>query len=144
MPGPVPKRDSQRRRRNKDNGPTTHGQARGASFIPAADPNWHPLASQLYDAIESSGQSDFYEDSDWAYAQIVCEALSRALNKGRRMSPQMFQSSQTAMSNLLATEGDRRRLRVELSKAPEAAPDERAAEAALNELFAGIDGISGE
>lgn len=144
MPGPVPKRESQRRRTNKDNGPITKGRARGAAFIPAAPEHWHELAMQLYDAIENSGQSEFYEQSDWAYAQIVCEALSRELNKGQRMSAQMFQSIQTAMSNLLVTEGDRRRLRVELSKAPEADPDERAAEAALNELFAEIDGFPGK
>ena len=128
MPGPVPKREDQRRRQNKDNGPITKGQARGAAFIPAAPEHWHDLASQLYDAIENSGQSEFFEQSDWAYAQIVCEALSRELNKGQRMSAQMFQSIQTAMSNLLVTEGDRRRLRVELSKAPEADPDAEFAE----------------
>ena len=127
MSGPPPKRSEQRRRRNKDGMPITKGEARGAAFIPAANPDWHPLATQLYDSIENSGQSGFYAESDWASAQVVCEALSRELNKGQRMSAQMFAALQTAMSNLLVTEGDRRRLRVELSKAPEADPDEQAA-----------------
>ncbi|MFB9661587.1 hypothetical protein ACFQS3_02595 [Glycomyces mayteni] len=130
--GPVPKREDQRRRRNTDGTPTTKGQARGAAFIPAANADWHPLAIQLYDALETSGQSDYFEDSDWAYAQIVCEALSNCL-KASRMSAQMFQAVDSAMARLLVTEGDRRRLRLELNKAPEADPDERDAYSIIEE-----------
>lgn len=134
----IPKREDQRRRRNKDGPPVTKGAARGTSFIPAGDPNWHPLATQLYDSLENSGQSDFFEESDWAYAQIVCEALSRNLNQGGRMSAQMFQAVDSAMSKLLVTEGDRRRLRVELEKAPEAEnPDEADAISRIEEYANG-------
>lgn len=123
--GPIPKREDQRRRNNKPDVPITKGSARGAAFIPAAKPHWHELAIQLYDSLESSGQSDYFEDSDWAYAQIVCEALSRNLGQGQRMSAQMFQAVDSAMARLLVTEGDRRRMRLELSKAPEVDQDER-------------------
>jgi len=132
MSGPVPKRESQRRRTNKDGQPITKGQARGVDFIPAASPDWHPLAVDLYDSLETSGQSDYFEDSDWAYARIVCEALSKCLSSSR-ISAQMFQAVDSAMTKLLVTEGDRRRLRLELSKAPEANQNERDAIAEIEE-----------
>lgn len=73
-----------------------------------------------FDALAESGQSQFYEASDWATATYVADAMSRNLKQGR-FSAQLFQSVMSAMTDLLTTEGARRRARVELER--ETGPD---------------------
>ncbi|QPB09834.1 hypothetical protein CPT_Shady_081 [Streptomyces phage Shady] len=117
--GPVPKRDDQRRRRNAHEvelATAPSGNPDGATAPPPED-DWHPIARRWYDALAESGQSFFFEPSDWATAAYVAEAMSRNLNQGQRLSGQLFASVISAASDLLTTEGSRRRLRIELSKA---------------------------
>src|SRR5690606_10814067 len=80
--GPVPKRSSQRRRRNSDGVEIATAPAAGAA-APEADPEWHPLARDWYAALGESGQATFMEPSDWAQARIWAELISRELHKGR-------------------------------------------------------------
>jgi hypothetical protein len=123
MPGPVPKRSDQRRRRNKPEGAQL-ARAKGAAVVavPAADPAWHPVAVDWFESLKESGQSAFYEPSDWATARYVATAMSTNL-KGERFSSMLFSSVMSAMTDLLTTEGARRRARVELERAePEAEP----------------------
>nr|WP_241845841.1 hypothetical protein [Streptomyces sp. MJM1172] len=54
--------------------------------------------------------------------------MSRNLNQGQRLSGQLFASVISAASDLLTTEGSRRRLRIELSKAEAAEVDSGLAE----------------
>ena len=84
------------------------------------DASWHPLANAWYAFLASSGQSAFYEPSDWGLAVLVAESMSRDLNpqvvgitdsgkvvtsviplKGACLSAYM-----RAMNVLLVTEGD--------------------------------------
>lgn len=146
MPGPVPKRSDQRRRRNKPEP--------GAEIVKAAagdeplwlEPSetWHPIAREWYCSLAASGQSQFYEASDIATAFYVAEAMSRNLQATRekdketgewvtvgRFSAQLFASVMSAMTDLLTTEGARRRARVELERGP--APAEPASITALDE-----------
>jgi len=138
--GPVPKKDAERRRRNKatDGGDSIEVQIvnldevlAGEVEIPAADSKWHPIARQFYDSLASSGQAIWLEPSDWSVAYILAESLSRDLNpqpigineetgkpvmatvplKGSSLSAYL-----KAFSALLVTEGDRRRLRIELER----------------------------
>ena len=124
MPGPVPNRESDlarpRERKGKDQVSVTKGQSR-PTRIPRADPLWHPIAKMLWDSLKASGQSDFYEQSDWAVAFSLCDDLSQYKASGRRSS-QMAQVIYSTMSNLLVTEADRRRVRIELHE-PEAEED---------------------
>lgn len=143
--GPPPKRSSQRRRTNKPTGGeiTT---APGAAEVPPprANQKWHPIARRWFEALAASGQSAFYEPSDWATAELIAESMSRDLK------PQVVGMSETvrtdpesglsytvaepvmaaiplkgaslagylkAFTALLATEGDRRRARLELERA---------------------------
>jgi hypothetical protein len=85
---------------------------------PAASDEWHSVARDWYDALGRSGQSRYYEPSDWAVARYVAEAMSRNLCQGQRMSSQMFAAVMSAMSSLLTTEGDRRRARMEIERGP--------------------------
>lgn len=114
MPGPVPKRSSERRRRNKGN-PVETVEAIGAVEVPAADENWHPIARRWYDSLQESGQARFYEPSDWHSAQYVAEAMSRNL-VNERFSAQLFAAVMSGMTELLTTEGARRRARLEIER----------------------------
>jgi len=114
--GPVPNRsDDLSRSRDANRGeraPITKGQSRPAS-IPEADPGWHPIARLLWDSTLESGQTDFYESSDYAFLYSICDDVSYYKTMGKR-SGQMLASIYSAMENLLVTEGARRRVRVEL------------------------------
>ena len=129
MPGPIPNRSEDlarpRERRGGDNSSVTKGTALPVS-IPEADPDWHPIAIRIYDSCRSSGQREYYQDSDWAILWSLCEDLSmykkpsvsRDGEEYHKRSGQMLQTIMASLSNLLVTEGDRRRVRIEL-QAPE-------------------------
>lgn len=118
MPGPVPKREDERRRRNKpEGGEVSKGEMRKVR-VPQGDPDWHPIAKRLYDSLRTSGQADWYQNSDWNFAYSLCEDLSYYKKSGKR-SGQMLQTIYSAMERLLVTEADRRRARIELTQAEE-------------------------
>ena len=115
MPGPVPKRSEQRRRRNKSEIETSKVLRTGQTPIPPANENWHPIAVQWYESLKDSAISQYYDSSDWATAAYVAEAMSRNL-KGGRFSGQLFAAVMSAMTDLLTTEGARRRARIEIER----------------------------
>lgn len=129
--GPVPKKESQRRRSTPADKPVEHVVAARVVAIPEPDEDcWHPVALAWYLSLEPSGQSRFYEPSDWATAYLIAESISRDL------SPQVVGITETgevvrdviplkgaslsaylrAMAVLMVTEGDRRRLQLELER----------------------------
>ncbi|HEX5522786.1 MAG TPA: hypothetical protein VFX53_05030 [Pedococcus sp.] len=110
----IPKRSSQRRRRNKVD--ISRAPSDYEWEIPEPDEDWHPVATQWYLSLQVSGQKIFYENSDWAQAFYVAEAMSRSLRTSR-ISGQLFSAVISATAALLSTEGDRRRMRVELERA---------------------------
>jgi hypothetical protein len=118
--GPIGKRDAERTRRNKPENEgkvsLAKGTALGGDPFPIQD-HWHPMAVEWYEALADSGIREFYERSDWATAMIVAEELTHYLNSptGRR-SAQMLTALFSMMTSLGATEGDRRRMRIELEK----------------------------
>lgn len=116
--GPVPKRESQRRRTN-DKGSAVRAPSGSVVVAPAADEDWHPLARAWFGSLSESGQSVFYEASDWQTARYVAEAMSRNLH-AEKFSSMLFAAVMSASASLLVTEGDRRRLRVELERVGEA------------------------
>lgn len=99
-------------------------------MIPAIE-SWHPIAKQWYESLNNSGQKIFYQPSDWATAYVLAESLSRDLKpqfvgvneetgevimqaiplKGASLSAYL-----KGFSSLLGTEGDRRRLQLELER----------------------------
>ncbi|WNV90299.1 hypothetical protein [Umezawaea sp. Da 62-37] len=123
MPGPVPDREDNlarpRERKGGDATPVTRGTLRPVT-VPHPDKEWHPIALRLYRALRSSGQADFYQDSDWAFAYSLCEDLSyyKQAPSGKR-SGQMLQTIYSTFERLLVTEGDRRRVRIELHEQEE-------------------------
>lgn len=138
--GPVGKRVDQRHG-HRSEAENAVDRAPGGSVAkpPPAKKNWHPIARSWYRSLAKSGQHHFYEASDWATAVLIAESISRDLNpqvvgiaektgevvkdeiplKGASLAAYL-----KAMGNLLVTEGDRRRMRVELDKPhSEEAPD---------------------
>ena len=125
--GPIPKRADERRRRNKVD--TTEVRMVGEVQVPPADEGWHKIAKDWYESLAESGQSKFYEPSDWATAYVVAESLSREMKsqfvgvnddgpvfakipiKGGNLNAYL-----KAMQVLLVTEGDRRRLQLEIQR----------------------------
>lgn len=137
--GPVPKRSEQRRRVNKPETPIVSVPAARVVTVPEADAGWHPIASALFTALSRSGQSAFYEPSDWAKAQLAAELTSRALGQSRPPA-QLFSVIDSMWSSLLATEGDRRRLRIELERSAAVDVDDEAAVAAIDDYRARLSG----
>ncbi len=120
MPGPVPNREENlarpRSRKGKEIRPVTKGTTLPA-IIPEPDPNWHPIARMLWDSLQTSGQSAYYQSSDFAIAYSICDDIDVYKRQTKRSS--MFAGViYSAMASLLMTEGDRRRVRIELSDPP--------------------------
>lgn len=159
MPGPVPKRSSQRRRRNKgpEGPPPTSGKGSGTSAwvayaeslgiaVPegasraqvqelvaqgAGDDGWHPLAREWFDSLADSGQAGFFEPSDWATARVYAEVLSsavRLLREGGRGAGTLIERWQVGATELLTTEGARRRARIELEREADGQDEETTAD----------------
>ena len=122
--GPVPKRLEERRRGDRSEGPPLR-QAEtfpGEISVPPADPDWHPLAKGWYESLETSGQAQWYEPSDYATAYVVAAGIN-ALMVAPRMSASMFAAVMAGMSDLCVTEGARRRARIELQRAKDTPVD---------------------
>lgn len=140
--GPPPKRSSERRRRNKTDSagrpyeetieavPLDQYVLQAEVEIPSMDPTWHPIAKMLWGSIQRSGQSIYYEPSDWAVAYLTCESISRDLNPqvvgitetGEVIKDTIplkgasFSAYQKAFTAMMLNEGDRRKLRLELTR----------------------------
>jgi hypothetical protein len=114
--GPVPKRSDQRRRVNKTEIEIETPPARGVDNPPSSDESWHPIAREWFDALGKSGQSVYFEASDWAQARLVAHAMNELLTADK-ISAHLFQGVLAGAAELLTTEGARRRLRIELAKA---------------------------
>ena len=150
--GPVPKKDAERRRRNTtpDNGGISAIPAEVVNLdetihrevvIPDADPTWEDLTKAYWESFASSGQSIYYEPSDWMTAYTLMEMLDRHLKpqdvKTGEFRPAVQDGGEVeyiftpkripvpagvmnsilkGLTSLMATEGDRRRLRLELER----------------------------
>lgn len=150
--GPVPKRSTERRRRNAPDpseAPLTTAPL-GDVVIPEADEDWHDIAYDWYTGLAVSGQSRYYAQSDWDFAVILAEQLSRlmaprfvgfqekwnrdadAMEKLPVMQRQPMNGGELTslikgFTNLLVTEADRRRMRIELDVDPTPAEQQQTA-----------------
>ena len=143
--GPVPKRTEERRRRNKPEIPVAQVEVVGPVAIPKANPKWHPVAKSIFESLQSSGQSKFYEASDWSTAYLLAESLSRDLNpqfvglaEKKTVTKDGALTTETkpvmqrlplkgaslaaylkGFAALGVTEGDRRRMGIEIDRKPQ-------------------------
>lgn len=143
--GPIPNRSDDlarpRSRKGKDEAPVTKGTMKPVT-VPAPDPEWSPISLMFWESLIESGQSDFYQQSDWAFAFSLCDDIHQYKTAGRwnrktgefeaYRSPEMLKALLSAMSNLLVTEADRRRVRIELTEPPK---DEQAPALAVMDSY---------
>jgi hypothetical protein len=133
--GPIPKRSEERRRANKPETPIDAVDVAGPVEIPPANPKWHPTAKRIYESLRTSGQAKFYEPSDWSAAYLLAESLSRDLKPQvvafdkvtskviRACVPLKGPSLAAYLKGFAAlgvTEGDRRRMGIEIDRKPSA------------------------
>lgn len=121
MPGPVPKRQEDRIRRNKPEIPIDTVVVEGEVAVPDLNiPNAHSMVVDLYNSLADSGQSRFYEPSDWQVARLLClildDFLKRMESSNKAPSSQMLMAIQSLLTDLMTTEGARRRLRMEIER----------------------------
>lgn len=114
--GPVPKRSEERIRRNKPEVEVTKVEAAGTVPQPDlgfADP--HPMIVEFWESLAVSAQAQFYEPSDWAFAKFTLH-FADTLLKSSRPSAQLLQGVNSALGDLLVSEGARRRVRMEVER----------------------------
>src|SRR5699024_9021453 len=128
--GAVPKRSSQRRRRKKEGGEVTSGVSDVVVEQPQHGEERHTLAVDWYTALGNSGQAVYYEASDWAQARIWGEIISRQL-RSEKPNAQMVTAWASGATELMTTEGARRRMRLELEREGPVDEDEDASVTAL-------------
>lgn len=107
---------------------------------PAANPSWHPAARAIWDGAVDSGVTVFWEPSDWAILGLTCSQISQEyaddliiekvkqpLEAGsgggeklvygsRPMPAGKFTAIMRTLGSLGLTEGDRRRMHMELNR----------------------------
>lgn len=116
MPGPIPKRSDERIRRNIPDVPIEKLDIQGEVAIPDLgmdDP--HPMIVDFYESLKDSAQSRYYEPSDWQFARITCYFLDEQL-KSFKPSGQMLATLSSMLTELLVSEGARRRMRLEIER----------------------------
>jgi len=127
MPGPIPKRDEERVRRNIPTDPTETITMIGKVKIPEMGDlshlgETHPLIEEMYESIKQSAAVKYYEPTDWQFARIALYTLNQELiaaqHNGRPVGAMKLTAINQMLSALLLTEGDRRRARLEIERAP--------------------------
>ncbi|AAC18448.1 hypothetical protein SEA_LAKES_5 [Mycobacterium phage Lakes] len=125
--GPIGKRDEERVRRNTPENPTETISMIGTVEIPElGDMSYmgetHPLIEEMYDAIKQSAAVKFYEPTDWQFARLALYTLNQELiaakHQGKPIGAMKLTAINQMLSALLLTEGDRRRVRLEIERAP--------------------------
>ncbi|QFG08587.1 terminase small subunit [Mycobacterium phage Vanisoa] len=129
--GPIGKRDEERVRRNTPEHATETIAVHGAVVIPelgdiSFDGETHPLITSMYESIRASAAVKYYEPTDWQFARLALYTLNEELIYARRGGKPMGAMKLTAinqmLSALLLTEGDRRRVRLEIERNPGDSP----------------------
>lgn len=157
--GPIPKDADARRRTNS---PEPERMQRGTPMDaikpPPGDRSWHKIAKLWYGSLAKSGQSKYYEASDWAYAYMIAESMSRDLGEqvvGTTPSGQILKDTiplkgaslaaySKAFTALLVSEADRRRALIQLEKSgPVADPDEDRADATVTDIAERLKLVNG-
>lgn len=114
--GPIPKRSEERIRRNKDDVEITRIEAVGQVESPELgldDP--HPMIVDFWNSLAESAQSKYYEPSDWQYARFTLHFADKLVKSGRPSS-QLLAAVNSSLTDLLVSEGARRRVRLEVER----------------------------
>lgn len=112
--GPVPKTNEQRQRRNKESRlQEIVAIAPSPAAQPERNPDWSYTANMMWDAMAVSAQARFYQPTDWAVGYFLCNTVT-AFEQAGSSNGQMVASILSGCSSLMFTEGERRRVGVQL------------------------------
>jgi len=113
--GPVPKRSEDRIRHDSNVIDKVH--AFGVVKKPdlGLGENPHPIITDFWDAVGESAQTRYYEASDWQYLRVSLHFLNKLL-WSNKPSAQMLTVVNQMLSDLLVSEGQRRRVRMEIER----------------------------
>ena len=96
--------------------------------IPDPDPTWKPKARSWFNSLKLSGQSEFYEASDWATAVAAADAYNVFL---RTYNASVFAQFVRLSERLGVTVTDRKKSRIELATPEPTDVDEDEADKAV-------------
>lgn len=114
MPSPIKRNSDKTSRSQPLSGAPRVGEMWDVK-IPPMKGDWHPRAKMLYRSLKSSGQSVYYQNSDWAMAVVACDLLSHCYEMNFYKCTMMLAEINTILTQLGVTEGARRQsMRVEL------------------------------
>lgn len=125
--GPIGKRDEERIRRNIPEDPTVTIQMPGVVKIPELGDvshlgETHPIVTEMYESMTQSASVKYYEPTDWQFARLALYTLNQELiaaqHNGKPVGAMKLTAINQMLSALLLTEGDRRRARLEIERAP--------------------------
>lgn len=151
--GPAPKRDAERAGHRSAEYAADKVALNEAVEVPPAKESWHETALAWYASLAKSGQSRFYEPSDWAKAWLLADALSEYCTDvaigpayddngkpitGRFANAATLKVLLSEMASLGVTEQDRRRMRIEVERKPTQTEDELAE--VIRGQFEALDG----
>jgi hypothetical protein len=113
--GPVPKRSEDRIRH--DSNVIDKVQAFGVVRKPdlGLGDSVHPIITDFWNSVGESAQSRYYEASDWQYLRTSLHFLNQLL-KSNKPSAQMLTVVNQMLTDLLVSEGSRRRVRMEIER----------------------------
>lgn len=110
----------------------------GKVKIPAAGPWTAPIATNLYNSARRSGQSKYWEESDWYVLWLACDEIDDHITTPRGRSAQKLMAINQMLGNLLLTEGDRRRVGMEIEREVQKDTTAEEADAMYSDLL-GLD-----
>lgn len=120
------------RKRTERGSVITKGTSNPAT-MPDPDSAWCPTARLIWDSMTGSGGAAYYESSDYAVLYMTCDQIDHLYQQGGRRSPEYLRVIMQTLGTLLATEGDRRKARIELERTNDSSA---AVLASVNDLFA--------
>lgn len=123
--GPMPKRSSERTRNNKageDGIELKKGIALEWSWV-KADKEWPAFIRDYYNSFQHTGMSAYYQQTDIQQLYMACHILAEQF-KTARPSAIMVGEAFKLLDGLGATEGERRRMKIELDKPKEETDEE--------------------
>jgi hypothetical protein len=120
----VPKRSDERVRRNEPEGPPVEKVTAIGTVVqpPLGFDRPHPLVVDMYHSLGQSAQAKFYEPSDWQVARLAMLAMQQMLTARDKdgkliaISAMKLQVLNQMFQSLMMTEGDRRRLNLEIER----------------------------
>lgn len=111
--GPLPKTNHARISRNEERKNTVVASGTARRKVRGVS-TWHPVASDFWRSLGESPVAEKYEVTDWAFAKVLTQALSEALESG---NIQGVATLLKATDRLLVTHADRVRWRLEIDRA---------------------------